>query len=412
MNRLSGRTHQTGSAPARTLLAWVVLAGGIGLIIWGLIVSLRSDVASSTLEAISFSLTLLAFLLSGAAIVLRQPRNVIGWLLMIPGLTIAGSELLAIWLRSMDPAPEQVTFGLWLALWFAQWAWILLMFPIFLLLLTFPDGRLLSPRWRSVRWLLAVMTVTMVLGGALIEDLEAVDESGEIALWSVPNPIGVVPVDVFDGPVFGVLWTLGLLTMTVFSVAAIVIRFRRGSREVRQQLKLPLYAMGFFGVSYILMAVRGSIRDVGDSGLLEVIFVVSLAGLPVSVAAAVLRYRLYDIDRLVSRTVSYGVVVGLLVSAFFGVVTLLTALLPTESDLAVAASTLAAAALFNPLRRRVQGLVDRRFNRSKYDAQIEIDALSVRLRQAHDREEITGEMLKVVNSTMEPSSVGVWLREA
>jgi len=136
-----------------------------------------------------------------------------------------------------------------------------------------------------------------------------------------------------------------------------------------------------------------------------------LAGLPVAIGVAILRYRLYDIDRIVSRTVGYGVVTGLLVGVYVGLVTGVSRLTPGGSSLAVAASTLAVAALFQPVRRRVQSVVDRRFNRSRYDAARTIDAYSARLREQVDLDSVHRDLLAVVRGTMQPASVGLWLRE-
>jgi hypothetical protein len=194
----------------------------------------------------------------------------------------------------------------------------------------------------------------------------------------------------------------------VASVAAFVVRFRTGSFEERHQLKWPLGAVALFGVVYGATAIGSSFTT---GGLADLVFGLSLAGLPVAVAIAVLRYRLYEIDRIISRTVSYAAVVAFLALLFFGVVTALSSLLQAESDLAIAGSTLAVAALFNPVRRRVQVWVDRRFNRSRYDTQRVMDRFAGSLQDRVDSEGLVEGWVDVVSETMQPASVAVWVRE-
>jgi hypothetical protein len=361
---------------------------------------------TNVLTLASYAVAMVAFVLSGALIVSRQPRNVIGWLLMIPGLSLPISELATQWLIAMDPPPETTDLWLWLALWFISWSWVLLIFPLFHLLLTFPNGRFLSPRWRWVGWLEGAMVMTMVglvtFGDPLTLDVE------ENTLWTVSNPIGFLMEGGFMEFFFRVVWTPLLLLITVASVASFAVRFRTGSYEERHQLKWPLGAAALFGVVYGSTVLASSITT---GGLADLMFGLAMAGLPVAVAVAVLRYRLYEIDRIISRTVSYAVVVAFLALLFFGVVTALSSLLPGESDLAIAGSTLAVAALFNPVRRRVQGWVDRRFNRSRYDTQRVMDRFAGSLQDRVDSEGVVEGWVGVVSETMQPASVAVWVRE-
>jgi hypothetical protein len=331
---------------------------------------------------------------------------VIGWLLMIPGLTLPISELATQWLIAMDPPPQSADLRLWLALWFISWSWVLLIFPLFHLLLTFPNGRFISSRWQWVGWLEGAMVATMV-GLATFGDPLTLDVEEE-TLWTVPNPIGVLTNSQFVESFFEVVWTPLLLLITVASVAAFVVRFRTGSFEERHQLKWPLGAVALFGVVYGATAIGSSFTT---GGLADLVFGLSLAGLPVAVAIAVLRYRLYEIDRIISRTVSYAAVVAFLALLFFGVVTALSSLLQAESDLAIAGSTLAVAALFNPVRRRVQVWVDRRFNRSRYDTQRVMDRFAGSLQDRVDSEGLVEGWVDVVSETMQPASVAVWVRE-
>jgi hypothetical protein len=173
-------------------------------------------------------------------------------------------------------------------------------------------------------------------------------------------------------------------------------------------MKWLLAAVGFFGLVYAVLAVM---NDTMLPAWVDFLFVPAVISIPIAIAIAVLRYRLFDIDRLVSRTVSYALVVGVLAALFFGIVSLLTGLIPpNQNDLTIAASTLVVFALFNPLRKRIQGLVDRRFNRSRYNSQRVIDGFSETLRDQIDSDQVVEGWVGVVSQTMQPSAVGVWVR--
>jgi len=403
----SSRSEDDASARGgRAWLVWVITAVtliAIGATGW---IEFETGLSGdSTLDRVEFAVwgvSLSMFVISGAIIVSRQPRNVIGWLLMIPGLSVPLSDLPFRALVDMDPAPVAAGPLLWLAVWFTGWSWILLIFPLFHLLLTFPTGRLLSQRWRWTVWLELAMIATMI--GLVAFSRELVVMVDETVVWSVPNPIGFVGEDFFDGP-FEPIWTAVLLLLTVVSVAAFVIRFRKASPVQRRQFKALLLAVTLFGLVYTGLAMTP--QPVGS--FLDLLFALSVGAIPVAVAIGVLRYRLYEIDRIISRTVGYLLVVALLGVVFFAVVTALSSVFPAESPLAVAASTLAVAAMFNPLRRRVQDWVDRRFNRARYDAQRVADRFASELRDQLDPERIVHGWMGVVTETLQPNTIGVWL---
>jgi hypothetical protein len=279
------------------------------------------------------------------------------------------------------------------------------MFPIFLILLTFPTGRLLSRRWRWVVILCGLM-ITVMLGLTGFSPELQVMTGDEVLVWSIPNPIGFLPEYEEFGLQFEFVWNRLLLLLTIVCVTAVVVRFRRGSSVEREQIKWPLWAMLFFGVVYALGASEG-----GFNRALDILFGLVLAAIPISVALAVLKYRLFEIDRIISRTVTYLLVVGLLGGLYFASVTTVTRLLQAESALAVAISTLAVAALFNPVRRRIQDVIDRRFNRARYDAQNVMDRFAGTLRDRLDVNELSRGWRDVVTETMEPTAVSVWIRE-
>ena len=394
-------------SPSVSRLVWVIAAAGIALV-GLLVVSYGPQAAGATpvqaLAALSLVGSLLAFIVSGALIASRQPRNIVGWLLMIPGLALPASTLATNWLGAM-PAPQQVTPVLWLVLWTLSWSWILLIFPILHLLLTFPDGRLLSRRWRWAVALEATMVAIFLGFTAFVEDLGVLVDDEKV--WTVANPIGFLPNDMFDASL-GVLWEIGLVVITIASAAAVVLRFRRGTSVERQQLKWPLLAVVLFGAVYAGASLDPEL--VGDGSIL---FGLSLAGIPISVAIAVLRYRLYAIDHIISRTVSWAAITAILVAVFAGGMLGLQAALAGVTQaptLAVAASTLAAFALFQPLRRRVQHVVDRRFDRARSNAERTALGFGERLRHEVAIDTIAADLRTTVDRAMRPSTQGVWLR--
>jgi hypothetical protein len=349
---------------------------------------------------------LAAFVLSGALIVSRQPANLIGWLLMVPGLALPLSAVGSSWLAGMQPPPAQADPVLWLALWVTSWSWVLLIFPIFHLLLVFPSGRLLSPRWRWVVALEAGMVATMLVLAAITSELTVL--VNDMPVWSVPNPIGFMDPAFWSGA-FATAWSAGLVIMTAASVTAFVLRFRRGTTVERQQLKWPLLAVTFFGVTYAIGAIQQGLAN----SVATLLFGLSLAAIPVSVAIAVLRYRLYEIDRIISRTLGWLAVTLVLAGVFAaGVIGLQALLEPVTGNntVAVAASTLLAASLFQPLRRRIQRAVDRRFNRARADAAVVGAAFANRLREEIDLETLGADFRGTVDGSLAPSSIGLWFR--
>lgn len=406
---MTGARSTTSPSAAVTATVWALVGFAfvlIVLVVWseyetgGL-----STGVSSLLIGAAYFITLLSFVLSGAVIASRQPGNVIAWLLIIPGISASLSEVLNNWLLSLDPSTVTVSPVLWIAVWYNNWAWILLIFPIFHLLLVFPDGRLLSARWRWVVALEVAMAAFMVVSGTFSEQLSLIGV-GDETVWSVVNPIGFIP-ETFFQEVFGMVWLLGLMLLTVAGVVAFVWRYRLGSPLERQQLKWPLYAVALFGIAYgATAATGGAVTGTGWDAL----FGLSLAAIPISIAVAVLRFRLYDLDRLVSRTVTYAVVAAFLIAVYGLIVLGLGSFLGQDNPLAVAGATLGAAALFNPVRNRVRGWVDRRFNRSRYDAEQVIGSFVVSLRGQVDTTGLVDGWVGVVSETMQPSTVGAWIR--
>ncbi|MGH3666961.1 MAG: hypothetical protein ACRDU7_01635 [Acidimicrobiia bacterium] len=337
----------------------------------------------------------LAFVFMGSSVTSRLPGHRVGWVLTANGMLLVGSGIAVAF------ADLGFAFGGAIG----YWAWVSWFISIGFLILWFPSGRVPSPRWRWVQWLggllLGFVGITCLFAGRLC--VEGSDNQCDV--W-VDNPIGIPGL---PNPEYGPIATPILLFMIGFLVlaaASLVVRLVKARGVERQQLKWLAIGMVFF-VAWMLIPEQ--VMALWRNNLL---LGVAVVGLPVSIALAVLRYRLYDIDRIFSRTVSYVIVVVLLGATYALGLAGLTSLLDTESSLAVAATTLVVAALFNPLRKRVQGFVDRRFNRSRYDAQRVMDEFTGALRDRVDGADLADDWLGVVSKTMQPTMAGLWLRNA
>jgi hypothetical protein len=285
------------------------------------------------------------------------------------------------------------------------------------LLLLFPDGRLVSARWRIVAWAAAAD-----LAGLSAWLAFAPGPLGAAGLETVPNPLGIQwpgassrLLEAIARQALELLIALSAL-LILLSAASMVVRFRRARGVERQQLKwftyVPLVAVLVWLVSSVPALMSGPPTVVVVLRVYVVGAIISV-GIPLAIGIAVLRYRLYDIDRLINRTLVYGLLTALLVAVYAAGVFVLGQLLNPvggHSELAVAASTLAVAALFQPARRRVQAGVDRRFNRRRYDATKSVAAFSTRLRDEIDLDTLSAELLNVVDQTMEPTRASLWLR--
>jgi hypothetical protein len=339
-------------------------------------------------------------------ILASRPHNPIGWLLLVWALGTSASGMADILLSSVV-SPPAITFPVWLLIWFQGWSWVLFVFPIFHLPLVFPTGTVPTPRWR---WLLALeagMLLVFTILTIFSAELERVE--GETTIWSVPNPIGFITNEFWEGG-FSPVWGVGLVILALGSASAVIVRYRRARAEERQQIKWLAYAVGMFAVVYSSMFAFSG----GDESpaWLDLLFVISIAAIPVAIALAVIRYRLYDIDTIVRRTVSYGALAALLALVYLGGVTALGAIIGRDNPLAVAGATLAAAALFTPVRRRVQRWVDRRFDRSRYDAQQVVEQFSSRLRAETDLDGLRSDLTGVIEQTLRPATMSLWVREA
>jgi hypothetical protein len=337
----------------------------------------------------------------GFVVARRQPGNPIGWILItwIVVFLLSGvaGGYAALYYRfghhGLPLAPVAVVLG-------PLWAPALLLFPVVILL--FPDGRLAARRWR---WVLRAYVVAGALVSAAVfapavtavahHDVR-IDAAGNLISTGRPHG-GLLAVAAPLG--------LGLILVIVLSfVAHQVFSWRRATGERRQQLKWLAT-----GAAVTLVVVAASLGFSSTSVVGEILGI-GLAALPVGIGVGILKYRLYEIDRIISRTLAYAIVTGLLVGVYAGLVLLATQVLRFHSSVAVAMSTLAAAALFNPLRRRVQHGVDRRFNRARYDADQTVTAFAARLKDAVDLDSVRDDLAAVVENALEPAHVSVWIR--
>jgi MFS family permease len=334
----------------------------------------------------------LCWVIVGGVLTIKVPSNLVGPLAMVAGsawvVFLFGSRYGAASLASTG----SVWWGAYLFAWLGAWVGALLPIGVTLLILVFPTGK-------PVGWWRLVMAPP--LAGLLSTFV------GAVFLWGLPLPTLINDDLVSRVDAYGLV-DAGFIVGFAFAVPAavsMVVRYRRAALIERQQIKWLLAATSLFAVVYVVTVTTD---DSNETAWL--VLSAALAAIPLAIILAVLRYRLYDIDRILSRTISYAIVLGLLGGVYLFGLTSLTSLFLDDSPLAVAASTLAAAALFNPVRTRVQSSVEKRFNRSRYDAQRVMETFSGSLREDLDPDAVVGGWVDVVAETMQPSSVGVWVQ--
>jgi hypothetical protein len=344
----------------------------------------------------------------GLVLAWHRPGNAIGWLLLVgvdvQGLAIDGSVYETLAHRPGYHLP--VGPIVWL-----DTAWFLGIATLPLIILLFPDGAPPSPRWRRVMWSYVVMVGCylacnyVVVIGALMGHRTRIDANGVPAV--VDHPAGWFAA---ASAVFIVL----LVAYWLSFAAAQVMSWRRSSGERRQQLKWLMAGAVALAVAEVVLQPLsgfGTNLSAATQGVLNTASAVAIAVLPACLGVAILRYRLYEIDRIISRTLSYAIVTGLLVGVYAGLVLLATQVLSVKSPVAVAAATLATAALFNPVRRQVQRVVDRRFNRARYDADRTIEAFAARLQDSVDLGAVQADLASVVHRALEPAHVTLWTND-
>jgi hypothetical protein len=371
-------------------------------------------------DMVSF-VPVLAFPLVGALVASRRPRNPIGWICLADGLLWMLLSMTDSYSIYGVAKPGSVPFPVAIGTLGNQWLWVptVGLLGIYLLLL-FPDGRLPSRRWRPLAWLSgAVLVLESLTEGLAPGPLE--NQGG------VPNPFGLEGLPWLADAALVLLPLLPLCILA--SAVSLVLRYRRSGGEQREQIKWIAFAASVAGLLYLIAIVSPFIfapEIVSGGGSLpppplwvELLFsvaVLGFAGVPVAIGFAVLRYRLYDIDVVINRTLVYGSLTAMLTLIYFGGVATMQAIFRAITDqeeqpqLAIVVSTLVIALLFTPLRRRIQSFIDRRFYRRKYDAVKTLAAFSAKLRDETDLDALSDDLVGVVRETMQPSHISLWLR--
>jgi hypothetical protein len=398
--------YATWLAWSLVALSMALLAGGVSLALvarsFGTELQPTHESEADPTGAIVKLVTLLTFSVVGTIIASRQPRNAIGWIFCGIGLAVGLGSFTggyAEYRLAGDSTPGSLGET---AAWFSSWTWILWVYvPATFLLLLFPNGRPPSPRWRSVAWCAALGIIGFIAGSAL--------QPGPLEGYpQITNPYGV------DSPILlvGVVGAIVGGVSMVASAVSLIVRMRQAGTVERQQIKWLAYG-GAVVIGAIFVA---GVIAIWSAPISYAAIGFSLLGLPIFTGIAIVRHRLYDIDVVINRTLVYGSLTATLVLIYFGGVVSTQALFRAvtgqeqQPQLAIVGSTLAIATLFDPLRRRIQSFIDRRFYRSKYDAQKTLDAFSSRLRDETDLDALSGDLEGVVRETMQPAYVSLWLR--
>ena len=379
-------------------LAWCLLGLTVVSFAGALVVALSGiGVASGTGIVLAIGVFTFAFAGVGALVASRQPDNPLGWIMGLAGLAYALMSFADRYAQPYIDDPADGLPGSVVALWAQNWGWIAAVAPAatFLLLL-FPNGRLPSARWRPVAWVAGVGLAAAMPGLAF--------SAGKLEGYDVENPLGIPGASAVGG--FGMLL---LFAAVIASIASLFVRWRHARTRERQQLKWLIYAGGIVGLGVLSIPVLNAVGNPSDD-LTNSIVSVTLAAIPVAIGIAILRHGLYEIDVVINRTLVYLGLTATLAGAYLGSVLLLQLVLSPSSDLAIAGSTLAVAALFRPLRHRIQALVDRRFYRRRYDAARTLERFGGRLRDEIDLDSLAGELSAVVADTMQPAHVSLWVR--
>ena len=384
------------SARTARWVAGCAAAGSLALMAGGLILAyvdrhlVPANVTNWDFSDVFGDVVNMAIPVGGFVLASRRPRNPIGWLNLAAALTLGLRSFADQYeQRALVAAPGSLPAGLW-ALWVSTWIWPISLAMLAFLFLLFPTGRLRSRRWRPAAWFVGAvfaLSTVALMAGATRE-------------WANPSASFSQLV---NPPVLAAM-VICFPAALVVSGSAIVVRFARSAGEERLQLKWFAAAAVLVVATFIALILTNS-----DSVVVAILTNLALLCLNAAIAIAILKYRLYEIDRIISRTLAYTIVTGLLVGLYAGLVLLATRVLSFSSPVAVAASTLVAAALFSPLRRRVQRVVDRRFNRARYDADQMVTAFAARLKDSVDLDAVQADLASAVQRALEPAHVSMWM---
>ena len=391
-------------------LAWFLWTVSMGL--WAFIILvvhfLVPSIGQELLAVdIMFVLAFTAMATTGTIVVSRLPGNPIGWLLLVIPLVAITAETASIYAEyAVHVRPEALPGGAVTAL-VSNALWIVFLASMAFLVLLFPGGTLLSARWSWVSWGLVGAFVVLIASSSLRPELDILEVQPPLR-----SPIAIAGA---EGILTAIMVTasVAIILLWIAATVSLVLRFIRSTGDERQQIKWFAYAVGVFVIIFlvgIFLEVTGTpLPNIWDA----VLFVGSFSLLPAGIAVAMLKYRLYDIDLLINRTLVYGALTAMLVGTYFGSVVLLQTAFRAVTDqggsVAFVISTLAIAALFMPLRGAIQSAIDRRFFRRKYDAALTLAAFSAKMRDEVDLERLGDQLVTVVKETMQPAHVSLWL---
>jgi hypothetical protein len=355
----------------------------------------RATVLTNTLGMLTIGIV-------GVILCRQVPENPIGWIYLstwtYAGITQVIAEY-ATWTELHHRDAPLRAFSTWVT----NWSWVplvclLVLFP----LLLYPDGHLPSPRWRRTGQAAVVVSVLWTVSFAFEGADYASPAGNDLPPGNPVTPDSLEPF--FNGAKF--VLAFAFLGLVMAAVVSLFLRYRRGNDTVRAQLKW----FAFAGTTWIVLLALPV--DHGNNGWVDVVMGLAMPLMPIAICIAITRHGLYEIDRIISRTLAYAVVTGAVIATYALVVTTITRLLPAHSRLAVTIATLIAAVLFQPLLHVVRGVIDRRFNRASYDAQLTIDGFGERLRHEIDSRALSDDLLGVVSSTIEPNGLRLWLKDA
>jgi hypothetical protein len=350
----------------------------------------------------------------GALIVSRMPRHKVGWLLMLLAVLIIFSGLAEFIITSYAQPPLDPPLVLYAAVWYGPMSYLLIMIIVMLIALLFPTGKPPSPRWRwLLRYGLALIFLILVLNTVVDEWWAFVDPANDVVL-TVKNPIGLIPQSTLEtSPLPGLLFGI----LAVLSLLSLIVRYRRGGYVERQQMKWFLLACGLFVLIALSIIFSGTWEELDEfqADFFSFAYALGIMAFPIAIGIAILRYQLFYIDVIIRKTLVYTLLTGLLALIYLGTVIVLQTIIGrtagAQSPLVIVLSTLLIAALFSPLRRRIQGFIDRRFYRKKYDAQQVLEQFGLTARDETEMERLTAELVSVVQETMQPEAVSIWLKQ-
>ena len=388
--------------------AWGLLALTVALLGGAALLSILNDSATVTAGwgtsnlIYALALCTVTFPVVGGLITMRRPDNSVGWLCLAIGVALGLTLFASEYSRyALVTSPGSLPGGL-LAGWFDNWSYVTFVGPLGILLpLLFPDGHLPSARWRP-----AVALAALAMALLIVSDATA---PGPLVNFPrIQNPLGVRGVEWLETAL------LLLPASFLVSSASVIFRFRRATGDEREQIKWFAFAATLLATTFlvvVLPVLHGSAARIGED-----IATFMFSGLPIAIGIAILKHRLYDIDRIINRALVYGAVSVVLGLSYYALIIVLQLIVSGneggQSPAVVAVTTLAVAALFRPARARIQELIDRRFNRRKYDAARTIETFSTRLRDEIDLDALTAHLMRVVHETMEPRHASLWLRTA